>query len=176
MFGFFIGAACLFGLGMMWRRARWRRWHGHRGWGHGYGGCARGGWDDGPWAGPYGPGHRRTRGFGPMGWLLGRLEATPDQERVIRSEVDAFLEKGTVLERELRLSRDDIAKAVRAESFDEDVMGESFARQDDRLRELRGAFVGSLAKIHDVLDERQRKRLADLLDSTPMRGFGPYRM
>src|SRR5690606_12395894 len=71
MFGFFIGAACLFGLGMMWRRARWRRWHGHRGWGHGYGGCARGGWDDGPWAGPYGPGHRRTRGFGPMGWLLG---------------------------------------------------------------------------------------------------------
>lgn len=111
-----------------------------------------------------------------MGWLLGRLEATPDQERVIRSEVDAFLEKGTVLERELRLSRDDIAKAVRAESFDEDVMGESFARQDDRLRELRGAFVGSLAKIHDVLDERQRKRLADLLDSAPMRGFGPYRM
>jgi hypothetical protein len=178
MFGFFIGAACLFGLGMMWKRARWRRWHGYGGWGHGYGGaCAgRGGWDDGPWAGPHDHGFRRARGFGPLGWLFRRLDATPEQERVIRAEVEAFLEKGAELKRELRLSRDDVANAVRAESFDEEVMGESFARQDDRIKDMRGAFVGALARIHDVLDERQRRRLADLLDSAPMRRFGPYRM
>lgn len=111
-----------------------------------------------------------------MGWLLGRLEATPEQERIIRSEVEALFDTGAGLKRELRLSRDDVAKAVRSESFDEEVMGESFARQDDRIREMRAAFVGALAKIHDALDERQRKRLADLLDATPMRGFGPYRM
>lgn len=111
-----------------------------------------------------------------MSWLSHRLEATPEQARVIRTEVEELLEKGQELRRELRLSRDDVARAVRAESFDEEVMGESFARQDDQIRELRGAFVGALARVHDVLDDRQRKRLADLLDSAPMRGFGPYRM
>ena len=89
---------------------------------------------------------------------------------MIRDEAEAFFEKTQELRRELRLSRDDIAKAMRHDGFDEEVMGESFARQDDRIREIREALVGALAKIHDVLDERQRQRLAGLIESLDRRG------
>ncbi len=95
---------------------------------------------------------------------------------MIRDEIEGFWEKTRELRRELRLSRDDIAKAMRAEAFDADVMGESFSRQDDRIREIREALVGALAKIHDVLDDRQRRRLADLVESLDRfggRGGGP---
>jgi hypothetical protein len=168
MFGFAIGAACLIGLGWMWRRARWRHWQGHA-----HGTCHGGHRGYGP--GRWGYGSRR-RGFGPVAWVLSRIEATPEQERVITGELESLFEKAAQLRREFRLSRDDVASAMRGESFDEEVMGESFARQDDELKQLRGTFVGALARIHDVLDERQRKRLADLLDSAPWRGFAPYRM
>jgi uncharacterized membrane protein len=131
--------------------------------GVGLGACGRrGGW-------------RRGFGFGPLGWALDRIDASPDQARVIRNEVESFYDKAKELRRELRLSRDDIARAVRDETFDAETMGESFVRQDDRLRELRQDLVGALARVHAVLDERQRRRLADLLEGTGRGGYGPYR-
>ena len=169
MFGFVIGMACLAGLAMMYRHRRYAR--------YGYGrGCGPGGWA-GPhqgWHGEHGGGRyggyygARRGGFGRgprgmLGFLASRLEATPEQERVIRDELEQLFEQARGLRRELRLSRDDVASAMRGESFDEEVMGESFARQDEELETLRKAFVGALAKIHDVLDERQRRRLADIL-------------
>ena len=39
------------------------------------------------------------------------------------------------------------------------------------LEELRKAFVGAGARIHEALDERQRARLADLIEKGP-RWFG----
>ena len=96
-----------------------------------------------------------------LGMLAARLEATPEQERVMRDELEQLYEQARGLRRELRLSRDDVATAMRGESFDEEVMGESFARQDEELENLRKAFVGALARIHDVLDDRQRRRLAE---------------
>jgi Spy/CpxP family protein refolding chaperone len=137
----------LVGLAMILRRRRYRR-------------C--GAWDHG-W---HRHGHHHGGGrFSWHGFLASRLEATPEQHKVIRDELEGFWEKTRELRRELRLSRDDIAKAMRSDAFDEEVMGESFSRQDDRIREIREALVGALAKIHDVLDERQRRRLADLVES-----------
>ena len=52
-------------------------------------------------------------------------------------------------------------------------MGSLFATHDELLEQARKAFVGALAKVHDVLDVEQRRRLARLLTRT--RGFGPYR-
>jgi hypothetical protein len=156
MLGFLVGVATGVGIGAWVRRRRWR--HGHE---HGFGGCRRGG----GW----------RRGFGPLGWVLNRIDASPEQARVIRTEVESFYDKARELKRELRLSRDDIARAVRNESFDAETMGDSFARQDERLRELRQELVGTLARVHAVLDERQRRRLADLLEGTGRGGYGPYR-
>ena len=55
-------------------------------------------------------------------------------------------------------------------------MGEVLAKQDDALDKLKKAMVGSLAKVHAVLDSRQRERLADFIESGPRRSWGgPYR-
>ncbi len=98
-------------------------------------------------------------------WLATRIEASPEQYRVMRDEVEKFRDKTGDLRRELRLSRDDISSAMRGDSFDAEVMGESFGRQDDRIREIREALVEALARVHDVLDERQRRRLAEMMES-----------
>ena len=178
MFGFVIGTACLLGA-FMYARRHHHGWHGHhrcgpRGrWRHHHGHHHepwhdRGGWDEG-WqgGGPRMPSCGMER---MVGWLATRLEATPEQYRVIRNEVEQFMDKTHELRRELRLSRDDIAKAMSGASFDEEVMGESFARQDERIRELREQLVGALARIHDALDPRQRDRLVELANR-----FGPRR-
>lgn len=176
MFGFFFGAACLVGLAMVLRRRRYRgcgAWGHHHGWGGG------GGWHRHDHHGDDRSHGRGGWGGGRFSWdgfLASRLEATPDQQKVIRDELESFWEKTRELRRELRLTRDDIAKAMRGEAFDEEVMGESFSRQDDRIRDIRAALVGALAKIHDVLDDRQRRRLADLMESMDRfggRGGGP---
>lgn len=147
MFGFIIGAAVMFGAFKFARR-------------RGYFGpgrfAARGHWRH--------SGHRPwRRGVERMaGWLSSQLDATPEQYRIIRNEAEQFADKTRDLRREFRLSRDDIAAAMAGESFDEERMGESFARQDDRIRTVREQLVGALARIHDVLDPRQRERLGRL--------------
>ena len=52
-------------------------------------------------------------------------------------------------------------------------LGDAFARHDDALERARKAAVGALAKLHDALDERQRRILANWLEARG-RG-GPYR-
>ena len=103
-------------------------------------------------------------------WIASRLDASPDQYRVIRDEAEKFQDKARELRREIRLSRDDIATAMAGSSFDEEVMGESFSRQDDRIREAREQLVGALARVHDVLDDRQRRRLHEMMDGFGRRG------
>jgi len=168
MFGFVIGTICLIGLAKMWRRRHYG-WGGH--WGaprwHHHGGYAAPG---------YGSGYGGRHGFGPVDYVLRRLDATPEQSRVVRGELEDLFEKARGARREWRLSRDDVASAMRSESIDAEVMGNAFARHDETLEDLRKAFVGALSNIHDVLDERQRRRLADLIETGPeFGGFRPYR-
>lgn len=174
MFGIFVGAALVYGAYRFHHRRHYGTTHGPS-WGHGH----RGRWGHMPggdrpdWNhGHVGPSWRmRARGMERMvGWLASRLEATPEQYRVIRNEVEQFADKTQDLRREFRLSKDDITNAMRGESFDEEIMGESFARQDDRIREVREQLVGALARIHDVLEPRQRERLAELSQHFGTRG------
>lgn len=188
MFGFFIGAACLFGLFAM-RRRTWGRSRACMGpgYGHGYGGR------QGPWAwrgpqphdygqgnGPgswgaaepeHGPGRPQWLSRRFVRWLSTRLDATPEQHHTLVDEFEQFFDKAQSLRPEGKLSRIDLSAALRADSFDAETMGEAFARQDDKLRELREALVGALARIHDALDEGQRQRLAEIVEHGP-RGFG----
>ncbi len=163
MLGFIVGTICLIGFAKMWRRH-----HGYRryGWGHDGGwGHHRGGYHD-----------HHGRGWGPVDYVLRRLDATPEQARVIRGEVEDVMTKGREMRRQWRNARDDVAKALRAETVDAEIMGEAFARQDEEIAELRKAFVGALSNIHDVLDERQRRRLAELVENGPQfSGYRPYR-
>jgi hypothetical protein len=170
-----------------WNHGRWSRcgagWHGPgcgawRGYGYGPGGDD--GDADGGYAGDYGgpdfgPGRHWLRGgFG--GRLRGgfmaraisaRLEATPTQEKVIRDATDEFRETVAKLKGEGKKTRADVASAFRKGHFDEVLFGELFARHDTALVELRKAFVGMGAHIHDALDDKQRSRLAELIEAGP---------
>lgn len=156
MFGFLIGAACVFGLVKVLR-------HG-RGFHHGGARC-------------HGRGeHRGGRGRWWLRGLFERLDTTPGQEKVIREAIEELRDAARGLKGEMRHGRDAVSDALRSPAVDETQLGELFARQDERITELRKTFVGALARIHDALDEDQRRRLADMIGSG--RGFGwggPYR-
>ena len=177
MIGFIIGTLCLIGLFKVLRGGRgfgscgpgWSRW-GHGGRGRGRWG---GGWrDDDGWGGP----SVLLRG------LYERLDASPGQEKVIREAAEELRESAHKLKGELGGSRADVAEALRSPSFDETRIGEVFARHDAAIETMRKAAVGAAAKVHAVLDDRQRERLADLVQHGPWargrdeRGRGgPYR-
>ena len=97
-----------------------------------------------------------------------RLEATPAQEKVIRDATEEFRESLAKLRGEGRKTRADVASTFRKGHFDEVLFGELFARHDNALTDVRKAFVGMGARIHDALDEKQRARaFADLIESGP---------
>jgi hypothetical protein len=164
MFGFLFGTACLVGLFWVFKR-------GHHGGacGYGYGRRHHGRWHgDGSWAG--------ERSSWMLRWIYERLDTTPGQEKVIRSAVEEVMDKAREAKQTIKDSRGDVARAFRADDFNAEILGDVFSRHDGALDELRKTAVGALAKVHDVLDERQRARLAELLESMPGRRWGgPYR-
>jgi Spy/CpxP family protein refolding chaperone len=157
--------------------------------GHGYGGWSGGSCGGGGW-GRHRDGHHRGWGGGfrddawsdrggPF-WLRGlfeRLDATPDQAKVIRDAVEEMRRSASDLRDEARATREDVAKAVKSPSLDETVLGELFARHDTHLEKMRKDAVGALGKVHAVLDDRQREILAQLIARGPFGGGrgGPFR-
>ena len=180
MIGLAIGAAALLGFAAI-RRAHWRHhcghgyhghWH-HHGHGHGHGPGWGVEYEEG-WRGG-GGGWRPRR----MWWLLRRLDLSPAQEKVIRREVEQLVEKARTFRDEARSARGDVARAVGGDTFEQGALDAMFARHDQALAELRAAATSALLRIHDALDERQRKQLAELLEGGAFRGAGfggPYRV
>ena len=143
MFGFFIGAACLVGLAAVARS----RHHHHYGFGHGY-----------------------RRGFGGRFFfrrLLERLDTTPGQEKVIREAIHDLREEASSLRGEVRGTRGEIAQALRAPELDRVLLDRVFAKHDELIEKLRASLLTSADKVHSTLDEQQRKRLADMIESGP---------
>jgi hypothetical protein len=143
------------------------------------GGCRAGGQDDGE-----GHGHARWRsrwghgGFGGPGrsfWLravFARLDTTPGQEREIRSAIEEFQSTLYDAKDGLKGVREDLARAISGESFDEIAAGEASGRADTAVSRAKDALASALKRIHAVLDPKQRERLAEILAKGPA-GFGP---
>jgi Spy/CpxP family protein refolding chaperone len=178
MLGCIIGATVALGAAAVLCR---RRHCGHRYGGcgrscHGYGRHYRRGWggdEHGRERWGAGPGFR---GYGPHAFvarIADRLDATPDQEKVMHDAVEELLGELRSLKKDAKGTRGDLAGAFGEERLDEERLGELFARHDELLGSARKAFVAALAKIHDVLEPRQREQLSRWLG----RGgnFGPYR-
>lgn len=149
----------------------WSDWHG----GHGdhegfFGGHAHRQWSRGPWSRAGFGGNMADRWASMLAW---RLEASPSQSEVIREAFRGVAEDLRSVADERKTTREDLGKAVGGEHFDEQVMGEVFARHDERIEQIRRTVVGALTKIHEVLEPVQRERLASMLGK---RDFGPYRM
>jgi len=166
MLGFLIGTACLIGLIKV-LRGGWRHGNGCGG-GHGFG--RFGGWGWGGHGHGHGPGFGGFAGggWGRRGmfrWLFTRLETSPGQEKVILEAADEVREAASKMKGEARASAADIADVLRGPDVDATSLGNLFARHDTAMDGMRKAVVGALAKVHDALDERQRKILADLVTS-----------
>jgi len=175
MLGFIFGTVCLVALIKVVRHGR------HGGWRYAHG-CGHGGWhghhhDHGPGEG-FGPPWARGgwgrggRGFGRdfmLRGLFSKLETTPGQEKVIR---DAF-EKVRETMREARAEwRDtsELSSLLRNETFDRTAAEGVSGKADASFAKVRVVVVEALAQIHEALDDRQRRILADLIESRG-RGF-----
>jgi Heavy-metal resistance len=189
-----VGGLAALGIAGIARRHRWRGCGGD--WTGGGGGCGgrRGhgehweghGADDGfaaddggysAWLG-HGRHWRHRGGFrqGPMFILEGvlrRLETTPSQSQALRSAAKEFKESARVLKDEARRTRADFATSLRRSSIDAEALGELFARHDTAIDSVRKAFVGMTVKVHDILDDTQRERLAQLIEHGPRAFRGP---
>ena len=141
MFGFFFGTACLAGLIFALRRGHW---HHH----HGMGG--RGSWR------------------GRMRWLFERLDTSPGQEKVFVKAADDLTEAFEKLRDEARNTRAVIAQALRGEQFDGASLRELHEKHDALLAQMRETMRTAMAQVHESLDARQRRELADLIEH----GFG----
>ncbi|MFO0696932.1 MAG: Spy/CpxP family protein refolding chaperone [Polyangiales bacterium] len=173
MIGFVIGTVCLVML-----VATVRRRHAYHAFAHaGFGG-------------PCGPGAMgpRPRGFGgpwafgggPRGMLravFASLETTPGQEKAIVAEAEKCRDAMREGRKELRESREDIARAVGGDVFDEVALAAAYAKHDAAIGRMREAGTAALAKVHEVLDAEQRKKLAETLGHGYFRRSwgGPYR-
>jgi Spy/CpxP family protein refolding chaperone len=137
----------------------------------------------GRWSGGrrgWGGGFRR--GPGGSFWLralFGRLDTTPGQEREIRSAIEEFQRKAIEAKSGLKSTREDLARAIGGESFDDTAIGEASVRADATAAQVKDALTDALRRVHGVLDPKQRERLAELLAKGPSfgrRGWGgPYR-
>lgn len=164
MFGFIIGLVSLFGLVKVLRGG-----HGRFG-----GGCGhrshhshhhRHGQRGGRWRGKW------LRG------LFERLDTTPGQEKVIREAIGDVMDEAKSARRAFPDMRSNLGAAFASDSLDEAAVESAMAPADEGLARLRVATSEALRRIHEVLDDEQRQRLARWLsrgDHGPL-PFGPYR-
>jgi Spy/CpxP family protein refolding chaperone len=178
MLGFLIGTVCLIGLfKVIGHRRGWGGWGRHVHYGrfaHAGGGCGgyRGDGDYGGYDGyerqGFGGFRRGGRNFF-LRTAFERLDTTPGQEKVIKEAIDELREAGRKAKSELKEARPEVAHALRGEVFDENAVGGVVARIEGATESLRKAAIDAFAKIHGVLDDRQRSRLADFIESGPRR-------
>jgi uncharacterized membrane protein len=149
MFGFIFGTACLAGLIYTLRRGPWRHHH------HGRGG--------------------RWSWRGRMRWIFERLDTSPGQEKVFVKAADELTEAFEKLRDELGATRTAIARALRSEHLDAAALRELNERHDTLIENMRQTVRSSLSQLHEALDPRQRRELAELLEhgwGYGYRGFG----
>jgi len=139
MFGFLFGTACLAGLIFNLRRARWHRHHSRHGGG-------------------------RWSWRGRMRWLFERLDTSPGQEKVMVQAADDLTEAFEKMRDEMSATRAAIARSLRGETFDSATLSELDAKHDELMANLRRTLRTSLSKIHEALDAKQRRELADMLE------------
>jgi len=150
---------------------------------HYYGACAGHG---SPWHGWHGwrhyhhhrhhrHGHRWHRRW-MLHAALARLDASPAQERAIIAELDKVEEQVHAAGGTLREARGDLAATVRGSTLDDAALGAALGRLDSAFGDIRATAIEALRAIHAILDDKQRERLADLLDGRgPVWHGGPYR-
>lgn len=147
-----------------------------RAWAYGYGGgCGGRDWHHHGWGGHGGYG--RGRGDW-LRFVSHHLDTTPAQERVIQREVGTLLETARDARRGAFDGREHLARAIGGTAFDADAATAAFGGLTTAAAALQTQAIESLRKIHEVLDDEQRKQLSQLVEGGRWRfrgAGGPYR-
>ena len=182
MFGIILGTLCLIALIGVVRRRRYRRHafaFGAGPWGYGhYGhyGHHRYAHAHGPfaYAGPYGAGYG-SGGFGAraggarfgrgdLHGLLAALETTPGQDRAIGEALETFFERVRDTGKTREAAHATIARALSGDTLDARGLEAGLAQEGELGAELRRELAAGLSRVHEALDSRQRKLLAELIE------------
>ena len=155
MFGFVVGAVCLYALVRTVRGGRWA---------HAGGRWMGGGWH-GRWHGRDARLGGRPGSRGVLRWLFERMETSPGQERVLSEAAEALRATMEGWRDDAARVRADVARSIRGEAFDGLALDEAFARADARMATLRDTLKAQAARVHEALDGRQRAELSDLVAS-----------
>jgi Spy/CpxP family protein refolding chaperone len=116
-------------------------------------------------AGVFAVRHHRFSKFRRMRWLFGSLDATPAQERALRDLIHSARDQLKQLHLEGRALRDELGNVFRADKFDEVRFVGAEAKISEKVRQATGIFRSTLEQMHEILDGRQRAKLADWLAS-----------
>jgi len=104
--------------------------------------------------------------FGRRFWLrplLLKLDATPGQEKELGAAFDEFEKRAREAKALFESSRQAAARAMESEVFDDVAMGEAQVKAHEASTQIKDAFEVTLRRIHSVLDNEQRRRLAKLV-------------
>ena len=152
MFGFLFGTVCLV---LLFHHLRRYGYAGYGGWGYGpprFGRWRRHGWQGG--------GFRH----GAVRHLMERLDTTPGQERAIRSALDTLRYNLADARDEVRSLGRDLAQAVGGDELDESALSAAVAKQDAFVTRARTEIVAAVRTVHQTLDGRQRRELAEWIN------------
>jgi Spy/CpxP family protein refolding chaperone len=123
-------------------------------------GCGRGGWH----ASGFDPGD--AGGFGvrrPLRFLAHKLELDERQMAVFAAALDELKTERAQAAVDQRRRVSTLAEALEKAEFDEQKLREAGEQQERSASQVRVAVERALRKIHAVLDDEQRTRLAYLL-------------
>ena len=115
-----------------------------------------------PWSHPVGHGLRPGRYW--LQHVLSELDATPAQERAIVDALDDAAGELRKLAAPVRAARKRVAAAFRNDALGEADVAQALDDPEQALAQARGVIARALTQVHAVLEERQRRSLARLLE------------
>lgn len=117
------------------------------------------------------PHHRHGhRGMRSLSRLFRRLDTTPGQEKVIRDALIDLRDAARETWHDTRDARPELAAILRSEEVDDDALQAWLSARGLTFDELRPRIVNAIRRIHEVLDQRQRRALGDLVERGNLHG------
>ena len=156
MFGFILGTLCLVALIATVRGRRYA--------GFGHGGRCGGPFDyEGPWREGFARRRHRMHPRDLLRELFVRLDTTPGQEKAIVAILERARERARELRGGLKQTRAQLGALVASDVLDRAALQAVFATPRELFTRLESELEETLAAVHEVLDDRQRRILGELI-------------
>jgi Spy/CpxP family protein refolding chaperone len=110
----------------------------------------------------YGP-RRGFRGRGIMRGLFWQLETTPGQENAIVAALDEAFARLRSLKGDVSATRRELGALIGSDTLDRAALEALIARQRTQLDAASAELVRTLERVHEVLDDSQRRELGALI-------------